>query len=144
MPQRLNMLKGKIYKIGLAKIKTMDTKTVLNQLTKKYPGKLIIKNDEKNPTEILCEIKPTKDHPRYSLAISVIGKSDPHYHKKLTETYKVVKGKLKLIVEGKIINLGVGQKYIIKPNQTHWAIGDETWIECYSKPGWTPKDHILV
>jgi len=122
----------------------MNAKVVLNELATKYPGKVIIKNDEENPTEILCEIEPTKEHSDYSLAVSVIDKSVPHIHKKLTETYKVIRGKLKLNVGDEIINLTQGQEYVIKPGQTHWAEGDETWIECYSTPGWIPEDHTLA
>ena len=122
----------------------MNVQAVLNELSVKYPGKTIIKNDEESPTEILCEIEPTSGHPDYSLAVSVIDKSIPHTHKNLTEIYKVVRGKLKLSVDNKIIKLSEGEEYTIKPGQTHWAEGNETWIECYSRPGWIPDDHILA
>jgi quercetin dioxygenase-like cupin family protein len=122
----------------------MKIKAVLNELSVKYPGRTIIKNGEENPTEILCEIEPTCEHPDHSLAISVIDKSVPHVHKRLTEVYKVIKGKLKFNVDGKVIELTEGEAYTIKPGQIHWAEGNETWIECHSKPGWTPEDHILA
>ena len=41
----------------------MNTKNVVNQLKSQYPGKPIIKNSKVEPTEILCEIEPTKEHP---------------------------------------------------------------------------------
>lgn len=33
---------------------------------------------------------------------------------------------------------------IVNPGEVHWAEGDETWLECYSEPGWTSGDHVLV
>ena len=122
----------------------MNAKTILEELSAKYPGKTIIKNDEKNPTEILCEIEPSNEHPDYSLAVAVIDKSVPHTHKKSTEIYRVVKGKLKLNVDSETIELTGGEEYTIKPGQIHWAEGDEVWIECISKPGWTLEDHMLA
>lgn len=121
----------------------MNVGKVVEKLQEKYPGKKIIKNDEDNTTEILCEVDPSSDHHQYSLAIAVIDKSAPHTHKKSKETYKVTKGKLALYINGKKHELSEGEKLVIKPGQTHWAEGDETWIECYSEPGWTFEDHIL-
>jgi len=121
----------------------MNIKAILDELSVKYPGKTIIKNSEENPTEILCEVEPASEHPDYSLAISVIDKSVPHVHKKLTEVYKVIKGKLELHVDSDVIKLAEGEVYTIKPGQIHWAKGNETWIECNSKPGWTAEDHVL-
>ena len=122
----------------------MNTQAVTTKLRMRYPGKTIIKNNEKDPTEILCEVEPTSKHPDHSLAVSVIDKSLPHVHEKSTEIYKVVRGKLELNVDGKIIKLIEGEKHTISPGQTHWAEGNETWVECSSKPGWTPEDHVLV
>lgn len=121
----------------------MDTKKVIEELKKKYPGKKIIKNDEDIPTEILCEVDPSTGHPEYSLAVAIIDKSTPHTHKKSKETYKVTNGKLVLYVDGKKHELSEGEELIIEPGQTHWAEGNETWVECYSEPGWTFEDHIL-
>jgi len=120
----------------------MNAKKVVEELEKKYPDKKIIKNDDDNPTEILCEVDPSTNHPEHGLAVAVIDKSQPHTHKKSKETYKVTKGKLALFVDGKKHELGEGEKLVIEPGQIHWAKGDETWIECYSEPGWTFKDHI--
>lgn len=63
----------------------MNVKKVIGELQRKYPGKPILKNIEQNPTEILCEIEPTENHPDYSVTIAVIDKSILHYHKKITE-----------------------------------------------------------
>ena len=122
----------------------MNTSDVIHKLHLLHPGKNVILNNESAPTEILCEIEPTSEHANYSMAISVIDKSIPHYHKILTEEYKVLKGNLKLHVDNKEYALRPGDMFSVKPNQIHWAEGIETWIECHSTPGWTSQDHILV
>jgi mannose-6-phosphate isomerase-like protein (cupin superfamily) len=122
----------------------MDAKKVIKELKRKYPGKKIILNDPKNPTEILCEVEPASEHPKWSRAISVIDKTIPHFHLKTTEDYEVINGKLILTVEGKDYELVAGQSFVIKPGEHHSAKGDETWVECRSTPGWIPEDHLLL
>jgi len=122
----------------------MNHKQVIKKLIQHYPGKRIISLPENDPTEILCEIEPTTDHPDYSKAISIIDCSVPHYHKKTTETYKVMEGSLKVVVDGRVYDLEKGDELTIQPGNTHYAIGDQTWIECCSKPGWTADDHKFV
>src|SRR3989338_5220876 len=106
----------------------MNSKKIIKELKKKYPGKKIIKNNEDNPTEILCEVYPSTNHLEHSLAVAVIDKSFPHIHKKSRETYKVTKGKLILYIDNKKYKLSGGEKFIIEPSQVHWAEGDETWV----------------
>lgn len=122
----------------------MNINSVIDTLKKQYPGKEIILNSKENLTEILCEIEPTSLHPDYSVAISVIDKTDAHYHNGITELYEVIKGELQMIIDGKLTILHVGQSITIYPGQIHSATGDETWIKVTSKPGWLKKDHILV
>lgn len=121
----------------------MNTDKILKKLKRKYPGKNIIFNPRDNPTEIVCEIDPTSEHPEKSLAMAVVGKSLPHYHKKTTEIYEVIKGKLTVYKNGKKFLLKEKDKMTIELNVTHYVEGDETWFLTYSKPGWTLKDHIL-
>lgn len=122
----------------------MNVSRIIEHLENKYPGKSIFKNNENAPTEIICEIEPATEHPSYSRAVAVIDKSTPHFHKETTETYKVTKGKLILFVNGERHVLKVGEELVIRPNLLHWAEGNEVWVECYSEPGWTSKDHIVV
>ena len=122
----------------------MNVNSIVRQLKAKYPSTKIIKNDDKNPTEIIAEVEPGKKNSECGLAIVVIDKSLPHYHRKLTETYKVIKGQLSVFIDNKEHKLEQGQQLVIKPGQIHWAKGNETWIECKSEPGWTLSDHILV
>jgi len=121
----------------------MNVRKVTEELKRKYPGNGIIMNDKDNPTEILCEVDPSSDHPDYSLAVAVIDKSQPHAHKRSKETYKVIRGNLVLCIDGKKYKLNEDEEMIIEPGKTHWAEGNETWVECYSEPGWTFEDHIL-
>jgi len=122
----------------------MNKNQVIKQLQTKYPGTTIIATPENNPTEIICEVDPTTNHPEYSLAVAVIDQSTKHVHQHNTETYTVLKGKLKLLVDGNIHNLAEGDSFVIKPGQTHSAKGNETWVECKSEPGWVIEDHILI
>ena len=115
------------------------------ELQKQYPGKPIFENKtDGEVTELVCEIEPTSEHPEYSVAIAVINKSPKHKHNQTTETYKVIKGKLKLHVGGDMFELHEGDWYIIEPGQVHWAEGDAAWVECRSEPGWTVEDYITV
>src|SRR5688500_7239142 len=107
-----------------------------------YPGKHIVALPEEDPTEIICEIDPADEHPEYGTAIAAIKASVPHYHKKATETYKVLRGDLKLFVDDQQHVLEVGDTFVIKPEQIHYAEGDFTLVEVVSRPGWTPEDHI--
>lgn len=121
----------------------MNHKKVIEILKQKYPGKKIIKNNGKSPTEIICEIDPTEKHKNYSVAIFVIDQSILHYHKLTTEIYEVIKGNLTVIKNGKKYKLKEGDKLTILPNEVHSALGNGTWAKVTSTPGWTVEDHIL-
>lgn len=116
----------------------MNTKKIAEELHQKYPGKNVVIN---NAYEVICEVQPSAEE---GIAVAVIQKSLPHYHKVITETYEVIKGELTLFCNDKKHILKEGEKFTVKPGQIHYAEGNETWIKCYSKPGWTPKDHFLT
>ena len=122
----------------------MNASIIIAILKTKHPGCTIIKNDEQNPTEIICEIEPSTDHPEYSTAIAVIDRSLPHYHNRSTETYEVIDGELVVTVDGKEYTLKKGETFVIKPKSIHSAKGNETVVKVISKPGWTFEDHIIV
>ena len=119
----------------------MNTEKVIKELSQKYPGKKIIKLPEDNPTEIICEINPATDQ---GVAIAIIDKSEPHYHKKTTEIYKIIKGRLVVFINNQEHELEEGDTLTVEPDELHYAVGNETWVEVYSEPGWTQEDHILV
>jgi len=122
----------------------MNSQRVTKELAEKYPNKLVFKNNEEHPTEIICEVEPTSEHLNFSTAIAVIDRSIPHVHLKATETYKVLRGTLTVYINGQATVLHQGDTLTIHPNQVHWAEGDEVWVECLSKPGWTAEDHVVV
>lgn len=122
----------------------MNAKTIIETLKRQYPGKVIALNDEKKPTEIVCEAEPADRHPAHSVAIAIIDKSIPHKHAVSTETYTVIRGALKLHANDEVIELKRNESYTIEPGVIHWAEGDETWVECLSMPGWTKADHLQV
>ena len=97
-----------------------------------------------NPSEIVCEIERNSRYPDYDLAIAIIDKSARQKDLVTQEIYRVTQGELKVFVDGKEVILKEGEELIIEPGQVHSAEGEECWIGCYSKPGWTPEDHILV
>jgi len=106
----------------------MNVQKVVIDLEKQYPGKNIVKNIGDNSSEILCEIDPTTLHPDYSIAIAVIDRSLPHFHKVTTEDYEVIEGELTLFIDGEKTILNKGEKLTIKPGQSHSAQGNETWV----------------
>lgn len=122
----------------------MNAKKIVEELKSKYPNENIIKNDKDNPTEIICEIEPTSDHPKWSKAIAVIDRSMPHFHRKAKEEYTILKGNLTITKEGEDYQIPEGQSFIIMPMEVHSARGDNVRVECLSIPGWTFEDHILV
>lgn len=120
----------------------MDAEKITSELSRRYPGKKIVKNDEGNPTEIICELGPTNSGG--SMAVAVIDRSKLHFHHRTTETYKVMRGELIVSVDGQDHKLKEGESMVIEPGSKHSAVGNETWVEVYSHPGWTAEDHILA
>lgn len=122
----------------------MKVGKIVSELKTKYPGKKIILDPPENPTEIICEIEPSINDEESSIAIAIIDESKPHYHNKATEFYEVLKGNLIITINKKEYKLKKGDKITIKPDEIHSVKGNETWVNCISKPGWKPEDHILV
>lgn len=122
----------------------MDAELVIKELQEKYPGKRIVCLPESNPSEIICEFDPADEHPEWSMALAVIDKSEPHFHRKMTEVYNVVRGELKLYVGHDEYVMYEGQSWQILPGQVHWAEGNGTWVEVYASPAWCQEDHILA
>lgn len=98
----------------------------------------------KNPTEIICEVEPTSDHPERSVAVAYIDRSGQHVHNISTETYLVEDGEVTLSVDGKKEVMRKGDSRVIPPGAIHRAEADGARVRVTSEPGWTPGDHILV
>lgn len=122
----------------------MNIKKVIVALKAEYPGKNILRNLENGSEEIVCEIEPTTLHQDYSVAMAIVGRSLPHFHRKSEEVYEVVKGTLTVYKVNKKFVLKKGETIIIEPLTLHWVEGNETWFLTYSKPGWTLEDHIIA
>lgn len=122
----------------------MNIQQIVSELEKKYPGKNIIVDDGVGYSEIIVELEPTKDHSDHSLALAIVGKSKPHYHKISTEIYEVTKGVLTLFVDGKKFVLKQGEKMTITPGQVHNAQGEDVWFLTYSSPGWSAEDAFVI
>ena len=122
----------------------MNSEKIVRILASRYPGRNIVQLPPENPTEIICEVEPTSEHPDYSMAVAVIDKSEPHYHRVSTETYAVLRGRLTLKLANREVVLHPGVNYAISPNTVHSAEANAAWVRVTSRPGWTPEDHILV
>ena len=118
---------------------------LIAELKNQYPDKEIFFDppESDTPHEIIVEIEPASDHPEHSLAMAVVGKSTPHYHKKTTEVYQAVKGELTITIDGVVHKLQPGEKITIEPGQVHSAEGNEAWFLTHSTPGWTFEDHVV-
>lgn len=122
----------------------MNSKEIVAQLHEEFPGKTIMELPSENPTEIICEVEPTANHPEYSVAVAVIDRSEQHRHDISEETYEAEKGEVTLFVDGKEQILGEGMSLVVQPRSVHRAVANGARVKVTSRPGWTPQDHILV
>lgn len=122
----------------------MNVKKIIRKLKKLYPGKNIILNDPKNPTEIICEIQTAFENPNEGIAVAIIDESKSHVHYKTKETYKILEGELVFFRNGKEELYKKGDRFDIYPGEIHSVKGEEVWVKCVSRPAWAPKDHIRV
>lgn len=122
----------------------MNLKKITEELTAQYPGKKILSFPEKNPTSVRVEVESAEAHPEYSIAVSVIDKTDSHLHHKTAQIYQVLKGTLTLVKNGRSSVLKEGEVDIIKPGEIHYATGAQTWVRIYSEPGLVEQDHIAM
>ncbi|HKC14918.1 MAG TPA: cupin domain-containing protein [Patescibacteria group bacterium] len=123
----------------------MDKERVLAKFRSEHLGRTIVQNPSQGrPTEIICEVEPTIDHPDYSVHLAVIDISSSHLHRRSRETYEVLEGSLMLSVEGKPHDLKKGNAFVVEPNSVHFAKGNETLVRIKSEPGWTKEDQVEV
>jgi len=125
-------------------MKQMDADKIAAQLKSKYPEANLFIDNSDGFAEVLAEVEPAADHETHSVAIAVAGKSRPHYHNKLTETYEVIKGTLVVFVDGAKHVLTESESITIAPGSQHWVDCDEAWFRVSSSPGWTIEDHKII
>jgi mannose-6-phosphate isomerase-like protein (cupin superfamily) len=79
-------------------------------------------------------------------AIAVIERSQPHFHRRIKETYTVLRGTLHLACGGHGYCLTTGESFTIEPGNIHFARagGSPAWVEVLCDPPWTIDDHLLV
>lgn len=122
----------------------MYTHIVVPKLAHRFPGKPIICIPEKNTTEVICEVCRATNG-AISMAMAVIGRSEPHKHNRTTEVYAVEQGRLYVYLNGVRYVLEAGKDpLVIEPGVVHWAESREAWVWVICTPAWTPEDHILV
>lgn len=124
----------------------MDASETTAYFASQYPDKNVVKLPADDPTEIICEVMPTVDHPEYSVAIAAIRESAPHVHHVSTEQYEALQGTTQLVVEDRPITLHEGEAYTVEPGQVHYAKSNEGFslVKVTSQPGWTLGDHTLI
>lgn len=106
-----------------------------------YPGAPVFRIPEQDPLEIVVEVEKTSNQ---SIAVAIIERSAPHFHRNMIETYLVETGPLTLHVDGETYVLQKGDVFIIRPGQVHWAEGNRVRVKVVASPAWTPEDHILA
>jgi mannose-6-phosphate isomerase-like protein (cupin superfamily) len=107
------------------------------ELLRDYPGARVKIADDK--AEMVAEFDGLR-------AIAVIERSQPHFHRRIKETYKVLRGTLHVACGGRGYLLRPGESLIIEPGNIHFArgAGAPAWIEVFCDPAWTIDDHLLL
>lgn len=91
-------------------------------------------------------------------AVAVIDRSRPHFHLRAEETYRIIKGRLGVVVHGKVWVLSEKtqpgylaappmRECVVHPLVVHSAITLDRGpavVEVVSSPPWAPTDHFEV
>ena len=110
---------------------------ISEELLRNYPGaKIIVAPDR---AEIVAEVAPKR-------AVAVIERSPPHFHRRTTEVYNVLRGTLYVACGGEGYLLGTGDSVTIQPGKIHYARGASSpcWVEVLSEPAWTVEDYLVL
>ena len=121
--------------------------------------KIITSNHTNNPLhnpsgEIIYEIFGKQEHlgdtKNHGLAEAIIppGKSsEKHFHKKTEETYYILSGTGRIIIDEKTHTLNTGDLCLIMPGETHQMFNDndvDVVFLAISAPAWDKDDEFLV
>jgi mannose-6-phosphate isomerase-like protein (cupin superfamily) len=100
---------------------------------------------EKQGERILQIITPEDDLP-WGLAFVQLQECPRHYHNETIEVYVVVKGCIKIEIDGKYSKLQPGDHISLKPGQVHKVFDGEpdTQLMVFSFPPFREKDLIEV
>ena len=99
-----------------------------------------------------CSVKVAEDRREMvaevsgGFAVAVIERSLPHFHLKMREVYRVLRGTLYIACAGQGRVLHEGETITIKPGQIHFAraASEPAWIEVESVPPWSAEDHFIL
>lgn len=98
--------------------------------------------------ETVYEVITGKHDVGCGVAVADIIRSREHFHDIMTETYTLISGALKVVIEGNPILLNQpGQSVMIPPKQKHYAISQldvPARVLVASFPAWTLEDHHVV
>jgi mannose-6-phosphate isomerase-like protein (cupin superfamily) len=87
---------------------------------------------------------------RQSIAEATVapGKStEAHYHIKVEETYYIIQGKGKMVIDTKVCDVAAGDGIVILPGETHYIVNagnNHLIFLCFCTPAYTHEDTILV
>jgi len=115
----------------------MDTESTRKELMQAYPGCHVKIADDS--CEIVAEVSD-------GFAIAVIDRSQPHFHLRMRETYRVLRGTLYVAYAGRGHVLNEGEIITIEPGGIHYAraAAAPAWIEVTSVPPWSQDDHFVL
>jgi mannose-6-phosphate isomerase-like protein (cupin superfamily) len=107
------------------------------ELLRDYPGAHIKVADDLG--EMVADIDGHR-------AVAVVERSQPHFHSKTKEIYRIVRGTLHLACGGRGYLLAPGDSVTIEPGNIHFAraVGGPAWLEVLSEPDWTMEDYLLL
>lgn len=94
-----------------------------------------------------AELGGTANHSFVHVVIPVSGESPAHYHKVSEETYYILRGKGRFVLDGQECVVEPGDACLIMPPQVHqlFNIGDdELEFLTVSGPAFNPDDYFLV
>jgi mannose-6-phosphate isomerase-like protein (cupin superfamily) len=116
---------------------TAELESYAAELRASYPGCHL--KTAPDQCELVAEISP-------ELAVAIIERSQPHFHRATTEVYRVLKGTLLVARAGMGVVLQAGEEITLEPGQIHQAFGhgEPAWIEVISSPPWCADDHFVV
>jgi len=115
----------------------INSESTRDELMSFFPGcRVKISEDRCEMVAEICD----------DFAIAVIDKSQPHFHLKTRETYRVLRGTLYAARVGVGHVLNEEDTLTIEPGNIHYARAAENpvWIEVTSTPAWSANDHFVL
>jgi mannose-6-phosphate isomerase-like protein (cupin superfamily) len=115
----------------------IETESARKELTQSYPGCRVKISDDGR--EMVAEISD-------KFAVAVIDRSQPHFHLKTRETYRILRGTLFVACAGLGHVLNEDETITIEPGSIHYARAADkpVWIEVTSTPPWSAEDHFVL